>query len=78
MNRITEGVIEAIASHRGVDPLELTTPLHTVIDADALNGLYRRDTAGPSPTVAFFYEGERVIVDGPNEITIQEAPDPIP
>lgn len=36
---ISEGVVYAVAEHTGTDPQELT-PLHDVVDPDALNQLF--------------------------------------
>ncbi|WP_255150075.1 HalOD1 output domain-containing protein [Halorarius halobius] len=77
MNRIADAVVEAIASHRGVDRTDLTTPLYDEIDPDALEALYRTDSddgAGPHPTVTFSYENDRVVVAGPNDIDVQPYP----
>ncbi|WP_255149111.1 HalOD1 output domain-containing protein [Halorarius halobius] len=82
MDRVPDAVVEAIASHRGVDRTDLSTPLYEVIDPDALEALYRADfdaTTESHPTVSFSYEGDRVVVAGPNDIVIQPQPaDPAP
>lgn len=53
-------VVEEVASAKRVDVAELT-PLHDVVDPDALNALTERGFAG---TVEFRYAGCRVKVDG--------------
>ncbi|WP_255150258.1 HalOD1 output domain-containing protein [Halorarius halobius] len=82
MDSITDAVTEALASHRGVDRTDLSTPLYEVIDPDALEALYRTDfdaSAESHPAVSFKYEGDRVVVAGPNNIVIQPQPaDPAP
>jgi hypothetical protein len=70
-------VVEAVASLRGVDPVELE-PLAGSIDPDALNDLFdpvddrRRAVRGD---VAFAYEGVYVTVTSEGEIDLRE-PDP--
>ena len=79
MGSIVGAVIEAIAAHRGVESTELVTPLHEVIDADALEAMYRTGSGSPTesyPTVRFTYEGDAIVVKGPNDIKVQSAPTP--
>lgn len=62
----TEHVVEAVAARAGADPLSLP-PLQGVLDADALNELFRA-VPGRGPTTAavevrFAYAGYEVTVD---------------
>lgn len=50
----SEGVVEAVAWVRGVEPTTLT-PLQEVVDVDALNALFDSEKA-ESPSVTFEYE----------------------
>src|SRR6056297_3251517 len=55
--RISMAVVEAVAESSGTDPLDLTPPLSSVIDADALDRLYRQ---GADVEVQFEYNGHAV------------------
>ena len=70
---VSNTVVEAIADHRGVPPLELDPPLHTVIDCDALDQLYRHDTATPV-TVSFTYDGLDITVQPDGRVIINTDP----
>jgi len=66
----TEAVVRAVATVRGVDPIDLRTPLFEAIDPDALDRLF----ASPADdlSVSFRYHGHdvtltadlTVVVDG--------------
>lgn len=61
---LSEAVLDAVASKKGVRPEELTTPLFDVVDADALDSLFneRGGTDGVRGRVVFAYEGYEVTV----------------
>ena len=70
---VSNTVVEAIAEHRGDPPLELDSPLHAVIDCDALDQLYRHDTENPV-TVSFAYEGLDIAVHPDTTVGIDTTP----
>lgn len=69
---LSEHVIEAIANHVGVDPLELEVPLGEVIDPDALNSIFTSpfDERRHSGTLEFAYESYRVTVVSEPEASV--------
>lgn len=74
---ISERVIDRIADHRGVDPLDLETPLHEVVDPDALDTLFAPTSRGsPRPTgrVTFPYEDCQVAVESDGTVHVTAAP----
>ncbi|WP_136717643.1 HalOD1 output domain-containing protein [Halorientalis salina] len=69
--RISMAVVEAVAESSGTDPLDLTPPLSSVIDADALDRLYRK---GADVEVQFEYNGHAVTVGTDGAITVDGTP----
>ncbi|AEH36575.1 HalOD1 output domain-containing protein [Halopiger xanaduensis] len=66
-------VIEAVAAYEGVEPEALRSPLHSAIDPDALDALFRSaDGEQGAVSVEFTYKGYRIQVDGPDAITVSE------
>ncbi|WP_342027625.1 HalOD1 output domain-containing protein [Natronobacterium texcoconense] len=66
-------VVEEIARREGVDPVDLTPPLHDVVDTDALDALFHTsglEDANGNPTLEFSYHGYRICVDGPEAIDV--------
>ena len=57
---ISERVVDAVADHDGVSPLDISPPLFDAIDPDALDRLFADGRTGV--TVAFSYAGYRVTV----------------
>jgi hypothetical protein len=76
----SELVIEAIAAHADVDPLEFDVPLGEVIDPDALDALFapQFETERRSGRVAFTYgEYEVTVVSGSEGVSVDvSAVDP--
>lgn len=73
----TTAVIEAIAEHEGVDPLDLDQPLYEVVDPDALDAIIDDggDGGGAADlTVRFSYNGCRVQVSGDGSIEVAPSP----
>lgn len=65
-------VVEAVAEAENVDPTTLDPPLHTAIDADALDALFTtRDSH--NTRVSFRYQGYHVTIDGEGTVTLEEA-----
>lgn len=69
---LTVKVVEAVAEREGVAPIELDEPLHNVIDAEAIDRLFKQ-TSGK---VVFDYCGYEIAVvhDGQVEIQVQDQP----
>jgi hypothetical protein len=68
----SELVVHLIADLEGVDPVELSPPLYSALDPDALDALFDPVTA-ESPTtgqVCFEYCGYEIRVDSAGEVTI--------
>ncbi len=67
--RLTEAVLAAVADREGVDLTELKTPLNDVVDADALDALFRDGTG----QVTFDYGGYTVTVDHAGDVTLHDS-----
>lgn len=70
---LSETIVHLIADLEGVDPVELTPPLYSVVDPDALESLFdtpASDTSQPSGYASFHYCGYKIRVDSDGEITI--------
>lgn len=65
-------VVEAVAERKGVDAMELSPPLESVIDSDALDALFcgalEEATGG---RVRFSYLGYTVVVDAAGDVTVE-------
>lgn len=69
-------IINQIADLEGTSPTELTPPLYSVVDPDALDSLFHSSTSDKSETsgqVRFRYNGYVVCVQSNDEISIVEA-----
>lgn len=64
-----EGIIKTVAAISNVDPTDLD-PLYPAIDPDALDSLFRRESAGTS--VEFTYVGYLVNITGDGVIKMRE------
>lgn len=62
-------VIKEIAEEEGIDPGEVEPPLGTVIDTDALNGLFT-ESGRTDGLVTFEYSGYRVMVDSDGDVEL--------
>ncbi|WP_120246992.1 HalOD1 output domain-containing protein [Halopiger aswanensis] len=65
-------VVNAVADREGVDPVELTPPLHSVIDTDALDALFQSPSQQDRSKVCveFRYKGYLVRVTGSDEVEV--------
>lgn len=72
---MTMEIVRAVAAEKGADPLELTPPLHTAIDTEALNSLFKRTPEEVSGRVTFEYNGYTIQVtpDGTVDVEPIEA-----
>ncbi|MFO7927831.1 HalOD1 output domain-containing protein [Natronomonas sp.] len=59
-------VVQKVADRRGVDPLELSPPLQTVIDTDSIESLFS-DKHDGFVRVEFTYLGYTVTIEGEAE-----------
>jgi hypothetical protein len=74
--RPTTAVIEAIAEHEGLDPLDLDQPLYEVIDTDALDSIIGEGKDGLSEvTVQFSYNGCRVHATSDGSVEVNPRPE---
>lgn len=67
---LSTAVVYAIASAKDVDVLDLTEPLGSVIDPDALDRLFRPGTNGSSE-LTFEYSDVTVTVGSDGHITVE-------
>lgn len=66
----TQSVVEAIAELENVDPLELTPPLHEVVDLEALERLFaHKSTTGK---VVFNYKSCEVCVFSDGFVSVEK------
>lgn len=66
-------IVDLIADLEGVDPTDLSPPLYSVIDPDALNHLFHapNDDTAPTPGhVCFTYRGYDVRIQSDGEVAI--------
>lgn len=71
---VSESLIEAVADEKDVDPMELTTPLYSVIDPDALDRIVD-STPSQDPMevrVTFQYSDCEVTVYGDGHVSVIE------
>lgn len=68
-------VSDEVADREEIDPAELQPPLHTAVDTEALNDLFRPTPSTPRTigTVEFQYRGYKIQVDGSGEVQIGET-----
>lgn len=73
--KVSTAVVEAVAEAEGVAPTEIDTPLHRVIDPEALNRLFgpARASTGNDPQVSFTYTDYEITVHGPERIVVRPA-----
>ncbi len=64
---IGEAVVEAVAAEEGVTPSQLSKPLYSVVDSDALDSLFR-STSG---SITFRYYGYEITVDAADRIELE-------
>lgn len=64
---IGDAVVEAVAAAEGVTPSQLSKPLYSVVDPDALDSLFH-STSG---SVTFRYYGYEITVDATDQIELE-------
>lgn len=79
-HQVSTQILEAVADHNGVDPLELRPPLYETVDPEALEALFAPTAAGTerSGRIEFTYAGCRItlVADAEGTITVEEATPP--
>lgn len=67
-------VVNAIAEHKGIDPLELDRPLYDVINPDALDSLFSQSTNGGAVTgrLTFSYGKHTVHVTSDGDVQVTD------
>lgn len=70
--KLSECVISALAEAKGVDPMDLDTPLYTVIDPDALDRLFQPTSSGQRSTghVTFTIDNHEVTVYSDGRVNV--------
>jgi len=65
-------VVEKVASEKGVDPTKLQPPLHTVINTEALDRLFRSTSRSPRAggIIEFQYQNYKVRIDSSGKVEI--------
>lgn len=72
-NEPSVSVVVEVADRKGVDPIELTPPLHQVVDPDALDALVAGpDARDPTMVVTFDYQGYHVEIRGDGSIDVRD------
>lgn len=66
----SEGVLSAVATAERADPIDLTPPLYSVVDPEALDALVR-SLNGEAGWIEFVYRGKLVTVDGAGGVRVQ-------
>lgn len=69
---LTTRVATEIAERKGIDPINLSPPLNTVIDPDALEALFCGENDG-GVRVEFTYAGHQITITGDQDIQIDVA-----
>ncbi len=66
-------IVEEIAKREGVQPEELSPPIHYAIDTDALDSLYQLSDGERNPSkVEFVYKGYSITVESTGEIELEK------
>ena len=73
--KLSRKIIETVAEAEGVAPTELETPLYNVIDPEALDCLFHRESDGVTMegTVSFSFHGYEVTVASDSSIEIDRV-----
>ena len=63
-------IVTAVAEREGVDPVEMSPPLHDAVDLEEVDTLF--SGADGSLQLAFRYDGYRIVADGSGAIEITD------
>lgn len=73
-NSATQAVVEAVAEAKGVSPVELTPPLYSAIDTDALDQFVRSlSDRSATAQITFDYGGFEVSVAGDGSVSLDDG-----
>lgn len=77
--RFSTAVVESVAEHVGIDPVDLDPPLYRAIDPDALDELLTSlGTNGQEGSVSFSYLGFEITVHNDGTVNLDDPADPAP
>lgn len=71
----SQRIINRIADLEGIDPTELTPPLYSKVDPEALDSLFRSPTSDgsePADHICFRYCGYEIRVESNDHVSITE------
>lgn len=65
-------IVKEVAAHEGIDPVDVTPPLHAVVNTSALDALFDPTNTGHQRTgrVAFAYRGHTVVVENDEDVKV--------
>jgi uncharacterized protein YidB (DUF937 family) len=66
---LSEAVLEVVAETEGVDPSELSEPLFSVIDPDALDALFQTSNG----ILTFSYHGHVITVEASGKVRVESG-----
>lgn len=71
---VTHAVVEAVADAKGVSPVDLTPPLYSAVDTDALERFVDSLAEKPAAVqISFDYAGIHVTVAGDGSVSLDES-----
>ncbi|MDJ1432257.1 HalOD1 output domain-containing protein [Halostagnicola sp. A-GB9-2] len=70
-------IANEVAAHEGIDPVDVSPPLHNVVNTSALDALFDPTIAGHQRTgrVTFAYRGHTVVIENNEGIEIDVRED---
>ena len=69
---LSEKVVDTVAEHEGVDPVDLDPRLYQAVDPDALDQLFSSSRRSDDLEVAFMYSGYEVVARSDGELSISD------
>lgn len=71
---LSEKVVDAVAEHEGVDPVDLDPRLYQVVDPDALDQLFSASQRTDADLeIAFTYSDSEVVARSDGELSVSDA-----
>lgn len=67
---LSTAILSEVAAREGVDPIDVSPPIYTVIDPDALEKLFSGGTGGFT-SVEFTYADHRISIRGDDVVRIE-------
>lgn len=74
----SETIVRLIADHEGVSPVDISPPLYSAVDPDALDSLFggrASKDSEPAGSICFYYCGYEIEVESDGEISIADSHD---